>query len=519
MANSPASSAAIPNPGSSSRWIIAILLPAAAWRGVIAWNLPTISRDGVTFCWYARDLGTSGLDYLRSPAAIQHPLYPALILMFERLAEWVGAAPSPMLWQRAAQVVAILAGLAVVLLSGAIARRIALVSRAAGDPGRVGLLAMLIAALLPLNIELSADAMSDQLHLAFYLLAIRCALAAPAIPAAAACGAFSGLAFLTRPEGLVAAAAGLLTSALTRQSIARRAAQVLALLLGAAVIASPYWLLTGKLSAKKNPLDWFEPAPASASQPPSGFAIAKLERVDLRWFELAPRALLEIFRGGRVIVILLAIPLLVLLGRSWLRPPLLMLTACALGHFSLLIVLLEREGYLAPRHTLVVVSLLIPSAAAALDWMIARARRPRSAVWRAAAVACLIPLAVYSLRLPNHAERWMRTSADWLKSYDPSIADKRILGGASTKRLAFYAGAAWSEWNEQPRYYPALCDMIVKQRPAYFAVETGGGFERVGNRTVLDRLLSDRRFASRMRVVHTEHDGRGNDLHLLAFDW
>lgn len=517
MANSQ-SAAAVPPARVGPGWVIAVLLLAAAWRSAIALNLPTLSRDGVTFCWYARGLGEQGLDYLRGPSAIQHPLYPALILGAERLAEAAGHRPSPLVWQRSAQVVAGLAGLAVVLLVGGIARR--LVSCGLAGPRSV-VLAMLLAALLPLNVELSADGMSDQVHLMFYLAAILAGMQAPRLASGFLAGILSGLAFLTRPEGLVAGVAAALVAVASPGSAGGRAARFVAVLAGVALVASPYWIITGELSAKKNPLEWIETASTSVQRAEAGrgeWSWSKLERVELRWFELAPRVLLEVLRGGRVIVVLLAIAPIARLGRAWLQPPLLVLTACALGHFSLLLILLEREGYLAPRHTLVIVSALIPAAAAVLAWL-SDAAGPRGWLRRALVGACFVPLVIYSLRLPNDAERWMRTAAEWLVAHDPDVSNKRILGGASTKRLAFYAGAAWSEWNEQPRYYTALCDMMKRIRPDYFAIETGSGFERTGNRELLERLLAEGRFAGRIRRLHTERDGRGNELHVLALDW
>jgi 4-amino-4-deoxy-L-arabinose transferase-like glycosyltransferase len=239
---------------------VAILLAAAGWRAAIAGVMPVISRDGVTFCLYARGLEEHGLQYLRTPEAIQHPLYPAMLLGLERAARWVGAPAGPMTWQRCGQLLSLLAGLAVVALAGALTADVARRVRLHVRPDVAALLAMCLAAVLDLNVWLSADAMSDQLHLALYLAAVLLLTRLASWRAAAACGLLSGLAFLTRQEGLMPAVAGLVVLAVSwrRAPLPGLTGRAALLMLGFLVCAAPYWAAVGRFSTKKDVFRWLQ---------------------------------------------------------------------------------------------------------------------------------------------------------------------------------------------------------------------------------------------------------------------
>lgn len=171
-----------------------ILTAALAWRIILATLMPAISRDGVLWCWFARDLGLRGLGLLRDDAYDQHPLFPAFVLALQRAGQLAGAADGPLAWQAAGQAASILGGVGVIAASGALGLRL---GRALGGPGRaqrVSLWSMTLTALLPLNVWLSADVMSDQLHLALYLLAVALLINTPGWPLAALGGLCAGLA-------------------------------------------------------------------------------------------------------------------------------------------------------------------------------------------------------------------------------------------------------------------------------------------------------------------------------------
>jgi predicted membrane-bound dolichyl-phosphate-mannose-protein mannosyltransferase len=254
-------SAAQPAAHSARRllWLaVGIIVVAAGWRAVIAATMPCIARDSVTFCEYARDLGNEGWAYLRRPTTHQHPLFPLTVLATQRLGRVLGVADSPLTWQRSGQVVAGLAGLALVLLAGLLTRRLVRRVELPIDPNAAAVGALALAALLPLNIWLSAEVMSDQLHAAFYLLGAWAMLRLERTRSAALCGVAGALAYLTRPEGLVVILAALAALVALRIPWRRRLLGMFTLLAAFGVCASPYWLATGALTAKlgKNPLDW-----------------------------------------------------------------------------------------------------------------------------------------------------------------------------------------------------------------------------------------------------------------------
>lgn len=511
--------------------VLSILLLAGGWRVLQAWHLPALSRDGVGFCWYARALGAEGLSYLRTPAAQQHPLYPVLILGTQRAACFVGMPDEPLTWQRSGQLVGMVAGLAVVALSGAIAYRLVQRLDVPVSPGAAALVAMLLAALLDRNIALSVDVMSDQVHLAFFLFAVWLLLRLDSWRAATFCGFAAGLAFLTRPEGAVPVLGGLAVLARTGGRVP--ATQLLgraAVLVGAfAVCAGAYWLSVGELSAKKNPLEWWSAEaaravpgfePVSTQAPP--LQLARLETHDVRWYGLLPFALWQMFRAGRVIIPLAALPPLVGLHKRLLSDPALLgLTTCFAAHLTLTLLLLARYDYLDPRHQLVPVMLLTPFAAmliAGTLQLVGGRRRRGLAI--GVLLAWLLPLLPYAVRTPNAADRFLVDAAGWLAANDPDRGTKTLLAGSSARRIAFYADMPYEPWWEQPDKYDKLLRQLRAAAPGYFAIEVGRAdddhHERAGNRALVEELQADADIAAWFTLAHIQPAAGGGELRLYS---
>jgi hypothetical protein len=502
---------------------LGILLVAGVWRGTMALVMPVIARDGVTFCWYARDLGAGGLDYLRSAQAHQHPLYPATILVAHGVARAFGAHDSPMTWQRCGQVVSWTAGMAVVALVGVLTVRLIRRLGLPLDARLAALIAMLWTGLLDLHVWLSADAMSDEVHLVFYLGAVLLLLRVNTLPAALGCGVLSGLAFLTRPEGAVAALGGLAALWARRRELGARkiVRPAIGLACGFLLCAAPYWGVVGRLSAKKNVLERPPSSAAQAAAPPSSLAqaglLAKLERSDVPWYALLPQALYKLFRAGRVLIPLLAIPAVWSLRRQLTGLVLAGWTTCLAGHFALTLILLGRYDYLDPRHMLVPVALLTPLAAMFLTrglTLLLEVRRFGLAAVIAA--ICFLPPAAYALRVPNGPDRYLADAARWLVARDPEVAAKRLLAGSSPQRLAFYADMHWESWAEKPEEYAVLARQVRSGRPGYLALETGPGFERQGNRELMEKLLHDEQVAAYLGPVEVRPGpDTASELHLI----
>ncbi|MEW6251780.1 MAG: hypothetical protein AB1716_14135 [Planctomycetota bacterium] len=519
--------------------VLLILVAAALWRGLVAVNLPVIAKDGVTFCWYARDLGASGLNFLRSESAHQHPLFPALVLGVQRAAAGLGAPDTPRTWQYSGQLVAGLAGLVVIALAGALAARLIRRLELPLNARLAALLAMAFAAVLDLNVWLSADVMSDQLHLAFYLGAVFVLLELATARAALLVGLLSGLAFLTREEGFVPALAAVFALLMARRharaagqiapshrGLAARAVLVLA---GFLVCAAPYWAVVGQFSGKKNVFDWLRgeatahqdvPENGVSDRPCDALMCAKLETVDLPWYAVLPQALYKLLRAGRVVIPVLALPALLSLRRRLLAPPLAGYTACLAGHFTLTLLLLAHYGYLDPRHMLVVVMLLAPLAGMQLSRLVSLLldlRRRRAAAVLIAVF--LLPSALYALRMPNRQDAFLARAADWLIGHDPHRAGRRLVCSQSGRRIAFYAGLRAEPWSEDPND-PALPVALRDPAAGYFAIELEApaqeDFERRGNRALLECLMNDPTVAGNLRCVHVEPAPDGVELHLFA---
>ena len=543
--------------------VVLILVLAGVWRLAIAVTIPCIARDSVQFCWYARDLGERGLAYLREPTTHQHPLFPVLVLGAQRIARACGAADTPMTWQYSGQAVSWIAGMAVVVLAGAMTLRIVRRLDLPVDASKATCAALLLAGLLPLNIWLSAEIMSDELHLALYLLGAWALLKLDSVKASALCGLAGGLAFLTRPEGMVVVLAGLVVLLADRGvRWSARIGRGMTLVGVFLACALPYWVAVGKLSPKKNPLDWLRGGEVALRAPADGGAcvagvgwqttagtepgryttvgtetgryssagagpgryswgavLAKLELLHLKWYALVPYALEALFRGGRVVVPLLAVFALFSLRRRLLSVPLIGASACVAGHFALTLVLLARHHYLAPRHMLVIVMLLVPFAAALLAWLLAQAEKRASRALKALVVVCVLPLALYSLRQPNFGDRFLVDAAHWLADCDPDVGSLTLMSGSSHRRIAFYTGATWLYWYEAPNYITGLRDQILEQQPDYFVIETGRGFEREGNSRVVEELPADPQLAGHVAWVHTRPNGDESTLHFFRFEW
>ncbi len=510
-----------------------VLAIGGAWRLLMAMLMPVLSRDGVTFCWYARSLGEQGLEYLKDPSAQQHPLFPALLVGVQRAVLAVGAPDDPLTWQRCGQAIALVSGIAVILLSGSLARRLVQRLELPLDAGRAGICAMLLAALLPLNVWLSADVMSDQLHLALYLGAACLLVNLSDGRRTAAVGALAALAFLTRQEGVVLVLAGLAALVARRRSErAVKLAQRAVLLVGVFVICvSPYWALTGSFSSKKNIEDVFanvavsdlmpRPAQNDALDLPTSFA--RLDTREVAWYALLPTAVYELFRAGRIVVPLLALPVLLQLRRRLLQPPLAGLMTCVAAHVALTLILLERFGYLQPRHMLVPTALLVPLAGmllARVHFVLRTGGRPWLA--RLIVVAALLPLATYALRVPNAWDAYLRRAADRLIAEDSARRGKRMLCGASPRRVAFYADLEWQPWFEDPQAYDILCRKLRTGGAGYFAIEVAPDgardehFELAGNHDLITKLMADPAIAPHMKLVHSEPAPNGGALQIYS---
>ncbi len=218
--------------------ILLALLRCVAW-----FNTVLISRDSVIYISLARDWATG--RYLKALAHPYHPLYPFLIALFSR------GLKTP--FSSTATGISIFASVLTLPALAVIFRRV--------RDRRVLLLGLTFFCVSPYLTRYAADILTEPLYL--FCIAWSTAFLFSAVEKRKTSfffisGIFAGLAYLTRPEGLIVAmAGGLWVGVYARRRPPARTILALILILGGTLLmASPYllylhhdsgqWLLTRK---------------------------------------------------------------------------------------------------------------------------------------------------------------------------------------------------------------------------------------------------------------------------------
>lgn len=185
--------------------LIWIVLLASALHALGMARSPLPAQDGLKLIQSARQFRSRPwADVIRGTD--RHPLAPALIALVQPvIARVIG--PGPDSWRIAAQGVSTLASLALVVVLYRLTRSL--------FDNRTAALAALLWTLLPLPAEVGHDTLSDALGLLGIVLSLHLgalALQRRGLAAPIGCGLVSGLAFLARPEALVAPVAVLIAA-------------------------------------------------------------------------------------------------------------------------------------------------------------------------------------------------------------------------------------------------------------------------------------------------------------------
>jgi hypothetical protein len=206
------------------------------------------AQDGLKFIRVARQFQSEPwTEVVRRSDC--HPLYPALVAAAEPLIGCVAGHGADS-WRIAAQVVAVVASVLLVLPVYALARRI--------FDRRIACMAAALAVLLPRAGELGHDTLSDSLALFFTFLALwlgGCALRRGDWRIAIGSGLAAGLGYLARPEVILVPAAIGMTGvvSLLRDSRFRdfaRGSALAAILLATFMVIGSYTLIKGEISEK-----------------------------------------------------------------------------------------------------------------------------------------------------------------------------------------------------------------------------------------------------------------------------
>lgn len=454
--------------GSRRRSLLAIMALAAALHAVGIARSILPAQDGLKFIRVARGFQTRPwTDVVRGTD--QHPLYPALVALAEPLVATV-AGHGPETWRVSAQLVAALAAVALLVPLHGLARDL--------FGGRIADLAALGFVLLPLPMAVGHDTLSDSLALLGFVLALRLGLVALGTGRwghAVGCGLAAGVGFLARPEVLVAPFAVVLTGAgrslVARGALPARAAmpRLAGLSIAFLAVVGSYALVKGEVSEK---LALRQAATASTG---TGGATRPVVRRTGQWLpkglddprwdfspkeepaEVPRRRLGEVVgslasqwsEGLGVVLAFLAVWGLVRDGyirrvveaeHGVTRPDPndtgRWLVAAYLALFSLVLVRHElRMGYLSGRHTLTLVTLSLPWAAAG-TFICTRGLALK--LWwgrktaRAAGLALLAAALMVGVGLqlkPAHPSRWgHRAAGRWLADHarpGESVLDTR----------------------------------------------------------------------------------------------
>ncbi len=440
---------------SNWRTLLAVVFVALIVRALLCSQLACISRDGVHFVSYAKQLGDDPVRWLR--ATTKQPGYAYLLLGTHKVLGPAPAEDGPLAWQRCGQLVALLGGVAACALIYLLTRRLFDSTTAA--------VAGIFAAFWWQGARLSADVLSDMPHLALYLAALLLGLSAlksrqlwkPAL-----CGLAAGLAYLLRQEalGIVAAVVICLLWPSRGLSPRRRVLSVAVLALCFAAVVAPYAVAVGKFMPNKGASDLFHAAsPVSLvlDRPPVMLAHV------IQWWQ-APARMAEAWaRSGRYTISTLVLFALFLKStpRAESTGRRLVITAVLL-QVVLVQLRVARYDEISTRYMVIPLALSIPWAAAGLVTLlnlIIRMLEPSGTVTRAVVVMVgiavpLAPQVFYNAKSINEDRRALRDAGRWL--YDHVEPGDRVLAHERLTQLMFYAGRTYPDetWIRMPESPP-----------------------------------------------------------------
>jgi hypothetical protein len=464
--------------------VIGLVLLAVSLRVWLLCHTEVAARDSIGYIRYALALeNRPWAEVLRSSQ--QHPGYPLMLLAASWPVRHFMGGITPVSMQISAQIANSVGGILLVVPMFLIGRL--LWNR------RVGFWAAALYQCLPASARILSDGLSEGWFLFFSLTALYLALVAlrrHSWHAFALCGAVSGLAYLTRPEGALVAAAALLVLAGLQLSPWRRPWRAAmscaaALVAGAALVGGPYALTIGSMTIKPTgqillgeAALWGQSRPATTEQmnsvPTDSVSHARQRRfgspvlLASTWGLYAPTGLdsrlgwglravaTEVVRGCQYIAWLPA-----LLGLWWFQRSLVRLPGAwvVLALCTLQTLVLWRlavvMGYVSERHVqILVLCCAFPAVAALLemgDWVVHRfGRRGTGSAYRFAWLSYAPVLIFAGFGLPAtlktlHAERaGHRAAGLWLAEH--SFAWDRLTDPYCWAH--YYAGRVFTEGTE-----------------------------------------------------------------------
>jgi len=407
--------AASPTGGAMARLAL-IVVVAAGLRVVQAARLECISRDGAFFVRFARELAIDPRLYMREES--KQPGYSFALLWTERSVGRLLSGDAVLAWERSGQLVALVAGIAVVPLVYLLGRRV--------FDARIGLIAAGLAAVWSQAVDLSADVLSDMPHLSLYLAAMLAVLALlkSGRPAwAVLAGVCAGAAFLFRLEALgLPIASTVVLYWKPGEAQRRRVVASILLLVSFGATVAPYVAVTGTLTHKKS-------IPQLLESPADAAAMG-------RELEVAGEALKSFLECGRYALPGLAIAGVLLNGGAARRDARDYVIVLAALHVAAVYLRGRSFGEISTRYMIVPVALSLPWAALGVSEIGRRVLGHY--VLRMVTGTAVVILLIGPLRhAPQHGKLPQRIVGDWIRAN--AATDARILVAPKLSPVAFYA--------------------------------------------------------------------------------
>jgi 4-amino-4-deoxy-L-arabinose transferase-like glycosyltransferase len=411
---------------------IAILMLLAL--GVLTWlyaRTDLLFADGLRYIAQAQRI-ENGAWRDGVQGSVDHPIYPLSIAAVHSLRGGSG----PESWQAAAQIVSIVAGVLLVLPCYLVALEL--------FGPRSAWLAVFLFLLAPQTGPILADVLSEGTFLLFWLWGFYAALrflrngSFAWLPFVILCG---GLAYLTRPEGILLPAATVLTLLLTplfratRPSWSRWLVAVGIMMVGPALLMAPYVVMKGGIATKPAVGRLLGLAPRSPAD-----AVERGRPLDPNETELDNyrRAVSTVASSVGEAVTPWLLPLSAV-GLIWAFRPLgararvaLMLGLVLTASMTALVRLYVTGGYCTPRHAIAPGFLLIAAAAFGLERLldtlwgvsgrslgVGRHRFAASAVW-VLVLCAFVAASLPALGRPvNHTMQGYRQAGCWIAQNVP----------------------------------------------------------------------------------------------------
>jgi 4-amino-4-deoxy-L-arabinose transferase-like glycosyltransferase len=338
---------------------------------LMAWLLAhtdVMFADGLRYIRQAQalDRGSAG-DFLKK--AVDHPVYPLGVAAAHRVLGGDG----PEAWQFSAQLASAAAAVLLVLPLYLVSRE--LLGDAAAAPGCFLFYAV------PLTGHVFADTLSESTFLVFWATGLWAALrflrtgSAVWLPAVVIA---SGLAYLTRPEGLLLPAALVVSMVMSPSWVmrglkGRRGLVALGgLVAGSALVVVPYVVMKGGLGTKPSVARLLGTAPRSAPHAVERQRPLDPDQTAARTYALAAKAVKSAVTDAVTwpLIPLAVVGLWASVRRGGEERAWKLVGVIGIASILALARLHATGGYCSPRHALILAVVLIPSSAAGLAWLI-----------------------------------------------------------------------------------------------------------------------------------------------------